>query len=157
MYIIPLFTICTFWRQETGFSSTLPACLYYVALTLIVLDYGMGPYTQLNTLCDCVLNCLQFCFICWEQEVLGLSFKCSWNYCRWSCYKLLNFQNLYVQVEAFKWITVYHVHHRADIFSKYLTLIHSVSCLQEVFLCSYFKDGLVTPWLRKWLQYWGLL
>jgi len=122
--------------------------------------YRMGPTTQLNNLFDCVLNyLLAVLFYLLRVRSFGYELsQWSWNYCMWGCYKLLNFHNLYVQVEAFKWITVFHVHHRADIFSQYLTPLHSfVSCLWEVFLCCDFKCGFVTPWLRKWSQYWGLL
>lgn len=145
-------------RKQVSQAQYLPVYIMWLSHWLYLITEWGPPHNWIIYLIVCLISCLQFCFIWWEQEVLGLRFKCSWNYCRWGSYKLLNFQNLYVQFEAFKWVTEYHVHHRADIFSEYLTLLHSVvSWLWEVFLCYDFKHGCVTPWLRKCLQYWGLL
>jgi hypothetical protein len=152
VYIMLPFTILHVLKAGNRFLKHV-ACLFVLCgshtdCTLIT-EWG-PPHNWIIYMIVCLITCLLFCFICWEQEVLCMSFKCSWNYCRWGCYKLLNFPNLYVQVEALKWITVYHVHHRADIFSKYLTRLHSVvSCLLKVFLCCDFKHGFVTLWLRK--------
>jgi hypothetical protein len=61
--------------RETGFSSMLPACLYYVALTMIVLTEWVPPHNWIIYLIVCLITCLQFCFICWEWEDLGMSFS----------------------------------------------------------------------------------